>query len=195
VGDQTEQEGSGSLTRIYDFLNKHDSQIGKIHTDLAGFAISLKSSNDKLGELSGTLARIEASIHKPPEKPNYAAILMFAGMVGALAFSFISPIKEDVVGLEAWRSQHLLDDVAEARLDGRQEQLLTDMEKWDYYHIDKRQHLDDLNHKRDEVVVEIQKEVEKYGTQILAIGNYAKETRAIISGEKTSAPTDRQAGR
>lgn len=201
VGAGTENNSGGDpLSHIWEYLKDHDSEITGIKTDIAELRVGQQNTISKIDTLAISTGRIEQYLHRAPEKPNYSnwimAFVAVSAIIGSLFLAFVGPLQKDNDYLMAWKDRHMeqkaKDDEAKAYKSGKIDQRLEDVEKLENRQTEREAHLDELDHKRDDILILLREGLAEERMKGLAIGNYAKETRAKVESRDTAGPVDRQ---
>ena len=126
-------EEHNSINQLWDYLKGHDGEISEVKTVVAGLQVGQQATNSKLDMVVNTMNRMENVLNRPVQSPNYAGVAtVFIGasaLIGSLFWSSITPIREDVHTLQAWKESHQADLLTEAYDNGRRDQAIYDLRK------------------------------------------------------------------
>jgi len=126
-------EEHNSINQLWDYIKGHDSEISDVRTVVAGLAAEQQATNSKLDMVVNSMIRMEGVLNRPQQSPNYAGLAtVFIGasaLIGSLFVTSISPIREDVHTLQAWKESHQADLLTEAYDNGRRDQAIDDLRK------------------------------------------------------------------
>lgn len=151
---------------------QHAGDISELKAGQARLEVGVQGLGSKLDQVVSGVSQVTRDLHRPPEKPNLMGLVTTAcvvgGLLGALAMSVISPIKRDVDLVADRQHTYMVEAADEAYSRGKHDQMLIDLDN-------RVSHLDELDHLRDEQLLELFKEVSESRVSRRATGEYLKE--------------------